>query len=115
MIKTLVKQRAPVTGQTVVDARWQGYNADSVPAVAQLLGLQQVVQRELPQVTAPLLIFQGLQDQTLQLAGAQEVYDRTGATDKELVWLEHSSHCVALDVEWEMAAEATARFIRRLI
>jgi carboxylesterase len=114
IVQSIIKQRPSPAGRSVVDERWQGYNADSVPAAAQLLRLQQVVRQELPQVTSPLLIIQGLRDQTLRLDGAQEVYDRAGAADKELVWMERSSHCVALDVEWEQAAEATARFIQRV-
>jgi carboxylesterase len=115
LVKTLVKQRAPVAAQTVVDARWQGYNADSVPAAAQVLKLQQTVRPELPDIRSPLLIFQGRLDQTLRLGGAQEIYNRAGSADKQLIWLDRSSHCVALDVEWETVAETTFRFMQRLI
>jgi carboxylesterase len=116
LVKTLPKRRAARGGaaasaKSIVDERWQGYNADSVPAGAQLLSLQREVRRRLPQVKQPLLIFQGQLDQTLRPAGAQELYNRAGSAGKELVWLEKSSHCIALDVEWEQAAEKTARFI----
>ena len=114
IIHTIPKPRAPQAGRSVVDERWQGYDVDSVPAVAQLLRLQQAVRRELPRLASPLLVFQGLRDRALSPGGAREVYDRAGTADKELVWMERSSHCVALDVEWETAAEAAAHFIERL-
>lgn len=113
LVKTRPKNRAR-RARSIVDERWQGYNVDSVPAGAQVLFLRQVVQRRLPQVKSPLLIFQGLLDQTLLPEGAQEVYDRAGSTHKALVWLAKSSHCVALDVEWETAAQQTAAFITGL-
>ena len=113
LVKTRPKNRGP-RARSIVDERWQGYNVDSVPAGAQILALQQAVQRRLPQVRPPLLIFQGKLDQTLVPEGAQEVYDHAGSTDKTLVWLEKSSHCIALDVEWEAAAQQTAAFIGRL-
>ncbi len=112
-VTTIEKTRGADRPRTVVDERWQGYNVDSVPAGAQILDLQQTVGRQLPGLRPPLLVFQGRLDQTLVPEGAQVLCDRAGAKDKELVWLERSSHCVALDVEWEQAAEKTAAFIKR--
>lgn len=114
LVKYLPKGYDPDGPQTVVDRRWQGYTVDVVPAVAELWRLQQRVIGLLPEIKAPLLIYQGQLDETIKPEGAQVVYDRVGSTDKELTWMARSTHCVALDVDWEASAEGTYRFIQRL-
>lgn len=112
-VKSRVKRRKSAK-KTLVDERWQGYMLDSLPAVTQVLRLQSIVRRRLPKVRQPLLVFQGRLDETIDARGASEIIQRAGSTDKRLVWMEASSHCVLLDCEWEMVAEQTAAFIERL-
>lgn len=100
--------------EALVDQRWQGYTVDPVSAIAQLLALQRQVKRRLGQIRQPLLVFQGRLDASLDVRGAEEVIARVSSTDKELVWLDRSTHCLILDVEWEVAAERTLAFIRRI-
>jgi carboxylesterase len=79
-----------------------------------LFALQRQVKRRLSRITQPLLVLQGRLDTTLDIQGAQEVIDRVNSADKKLVWLNQSSHCLALDVEWERAAEMTLTFMQRI-
>jgi carboxylesterase len=113
-VKAVEKKRAGHDPDSIVNQRWQGYTKDAVPALAQLLALQRHVKRRLSRITQPLLVLQGRLDTTLDIHGAQEVVDRVNSADKEMVWLEQSSHCLALDVEWEKAAEITLTFIQRI-
>jgi carboxylesterase len=113
-VKTVEKKRAGEDPDSLVNQRWQGYTVDPVPALAQLLALQRQVRRRLSRITQPLLVFQGQLDTTLDPRGAEEVIARANSTDKELVWLERSTHCLILDVEWETAAEKTLAFIQRV-
>jgi len=39
-------------------------------------------------------------------------YERIGSTDKELVTLRNSGHCLTVDSEWEAVAEKSYEFIR---
>lgn len=112
-IKTVNKPAAGQDPDVLVNQRWQGYTVYPVPALAQLLELQRQVRRRLPQVTSPLLIFQGRLDTTLDPFGAEYVLDRAGSQNKELVWMEQSTHVLLLDVEWETAAERSLSFIQQ--
>ncbi len=112
-VKQLPKKRKS-DPESVVNQRWQGYTVDPVPALAQLLALQRQVRRRLPRVTQPLLVLQGRLDTTLDLRGAQEIVDRVRSTDKTLVWLDQSTHCLLLDIERQAAAQQTLAFMQRI-
>jgi carboxylesterase len=112
--KALEKNRAGDDPDSIVNQRWQGYLVDPVPALTQLLALQRQVRRRLPEITQALLVFQGRLDTTLDVRGAEQVIARVKSADKELVWLNQSTHCLILDVEWEAAAEKTLAFIQRV-
>jgi carboxylesterase len=107
------KQRNPV--DAVADERWKGYEANPVRAVVQLGNLQQKVRRRLPGIRQPLLIVQGRLDTAIDPHSAERVYREAGSPVKELHWMEHSTHCVILDREWEQAAELTRRFMERAL
>jgi carboxylesterase len=113
-VKNKEKNRPGDDPDSIVNQRWQGYTVDPVPAYAQLLALQRHVKRLLRRITQPLLVIQGLCDTNLKVDGAKELVDSVNSTDKELVWLDRSTHCLVLDVEWETAAERTLRFIQRV-
>jgi carboxylesterase len=102
------------TAENIVDERWQGYEIYSVPAIAQLLYFQRYIRRSLTEVIQPTIIFQGVLDQSIQPKDAQLIFDQINSSDKELIWLEHSTHCILLDQEWESIATKTAAFIERL-
>ena len=112
-VKQMPKKRSGAA-HGVVDQRWQGYALDLPPAVTQLLALQRRVRRDLPLIHQPILIFQGQLDGTISPVAAQIIYERVTSTDKELIWLDRSTHCVLLDEQWEEAAARTYQFIRRL-
>jgi carboxylesterase len=113
-IKQMPKKRSGSHVSSVVDQRWQGYALDLPPAVAQLLALQRQVRRDLSRVHQPILIFQGRLDGTIAPIAAQIIYDRVASVGKEMIWLDRSTHCVLLDVQWEDAAERSWRFVQRI-
>ena len=45
-------------------------------------------------------------------SSARLTYERAGSTDKELVALHNSGHCLTVDSEWESVAEKTYAFIK---
>lgn len=99
---------------SVTDERWCGYNIDSLPAITQVLELQHLVRDSISDLDHPILIIQGMLDQTVDPEGAQELFDLVKSRDKQLIWLDKSGHCLTLDMEWEIAAERTGAFIQRL-
>ncbi|HKZ69469.1 MAG TPA: alpha/beta fold hydrolase [Anaerolineales bacterium] len=99
---------------TIVDDRWQGYAARPARALRQLFALMAEVDRRLPAVTQPILIAQGQLDRTVDVRGAQRLYERIGSRVKELHWLACSTHCVILDEELPQVVTLTLNFIKSI-
>jgi carboxylesterase len=106
-----VRNRA---NKTLVDERWQGYTSDSLQAISQLLIFQRQVKRVLGNIQQPILIFQGSLDETVDSKGALEIYKGIKSSEKELVWMKESTHCLLIDKEWDEIAKKSLEFIRRV-
>ena len=72
------------------------------------------MQQRLNDINQPILIFQGMLDQSVDPSGAQKIYDSVRSEDKNLIWLKHSGHIVTLDTEWQTVAKKTADFVERV-
>ncbi len=94
------------------DLRLWSYEEDPVFAAHELLKLIWRVRRLLSQVTCPLLIIHSTLDTAIHPTSAQFTYDRAGSSDKELVTLRNSGHCITVDSEWEAVAAKTCEFIQ---
>ncbi len=90
---------------------WQGYTVNPLKGVKQLLKLQKVVKSELSSITQPTLIVQGRLDQTVHHSVPDDIFQSIQSTQKEIHWMEKSSHCVILDQELEQVAKITLDFI----
>ncbi len=114
-----LRREVPKSGEgdsDLTDAEAEGclWSYDTHPSFAthELLKLSRQVQRLLPQVTCPLLVIHSTLDRTIHPNSAPLTYDRAGSTDKELVTLHNSGHCLTVDSEWESVAETTYQFIQ---
>jgi carboxylesterase len=105
--------KKPIRAPSDAYARWKGYTVNPLRAVVQLSKLQKEIRRRLPRVHQPILVIQGRFDQAIDPCSGQVLLAEVSSREKELIWLEHSTHCVILDREWEQAAELTAKFIER--
>ena len=94
---------------------WQGYGVDPLKAALQLLRLQKVIYPLLPHIQQPILILQGKLDPTVHPASPQVIYDQISSSIKELHWLEHSTHCVILDKERDLAVSLSIDFLSRVL
>jgi len=106
--------KKPMRAPSDADARWKGYTVNPLRAAVQLNELQREVRRRLPRIQQPILVVQGRLDQAIDPRSGQVLLAEIGSRDKALHWLEHSTHCVILDCEWERAAELTVEFMQRL-
>lgn len=91
------------------------YDETPVRAAHELLKLNLRVRRLLPRVTCPTLIIHSTRDTAIHPRSARYTYDRLGSTDKRLITLHGSGHCLTVDSEWERVAEETHRFIRERV
>ncbi len=96
------------------DNPWQGYSVQPLKGVIQLLRLQKAVRPLLPRINQPILLAQGRLDPTVHPQAPQVIYDEVSSPVKELHWLDHSTHCVILDKERDLAAQLTLDFLHNL-
>jgi len=97
------------------DNLWQGYAVYPLKGAYRFKLLQRATYPRLPQIRQPILIVQGRLDPTIHPQSPQIIYEQVSSTLKELHWLEHSTHCVILDKEHELAEELSLDFLRRAL
>jgi carboxylesterase len=97
------------------DNPWQGYAVQTLKGAVQLMHLQKASLTILPQVNQPILIVQGRLDSTVHPESSQIIYDRVSSAIKDLHWLEHSTQCVILDKERNLAESLTIGFLKRVL
>ena len=94
---------------------WQGYSVNPLKAADQLRRLQKAIYPLLPEIKQPILIIQGRLDPTVHPESPLIIYDQVSSSIKELHWLEHSTHCVILDKERDLAASLTLDFLDHVL
>lgn len=67
----------------------------------------------LPRIVCPVLLMGSRRDTIVRPNTLQAVYDRLTVTEKELIWLEKSSHMLPIDGERELVFDHTARFLHK--
>jgi carboxylesterase len=97
------------------DNLWQGYAVQPLKGAVQLQRLQKAILPILPQIHQPILILQGRLDPTVHPQSPQIIFDQVSSSIKELHWLEHSTHCVILDKERDLATSMTLDFLQRVL
>jgi len=93
---------------------WQGYNVVPLHAAAQLHKFQQKMAKQLSKINQPLIVFQGKLDRTIDPISSVEVLESVSSVDKDLVWLEDSSHCILLDKQMDLVTKISLEFIQEL-
>jgi len=91
--------------------RLWSYDYDPGPAAYELLKLLLWVRPRLPRVTCPTLVIHSTLDRTIHPQSARRTFRRIGASDKELITLHNSGHCLTVDSEWRLVAEKTLDFL----
>ena len=113
-VKYLVRKqpksgKSDLTGPQAGQRLWS-YEENPVPAAHELLKLIRQVRQLLPRVTCPVLVIHSTLDQYIHPTSAQCTYERVGSTDKELITLHNSGHCITVDSEWTFVAQKTYDF-----
>ena len=98
----------------LTDGRTKSYTVNPLKAVTQFHDLQDETRRRLPRVTQTLLNIQGRLDMVIDPRNGEVILQEVKSAYKEMHWLEHSTHVLILDQEWERAAELTLNFIRKI-
>ncbi len=94
---------------------WQGYTVNPVPALVQMLKLQNEILEKLPTIHQPLLLVQGRLDTDIDLRGIEILYQKIGSDIKDLYWMENSFHAVIMDHEVGQVFKKTQQFIEKVL
>ncbi|MFH1724424.1 MAG: alpha/beta fold hydrolase [Elusimicrobiota bacterium] len=80
-------------------------------AVRELVTLAGIVNKQAPDMTAPLLAIHSKNDQVGSPRALRRFFSRVGSKEKELLWLERSNHIITLDHDRERVFEAVRDFL----
>jgi len=97
------------------DARANSLGADVVTARV-LHELQRTARRAeavLPDVRAPVLCLQSVEDNRIRAIDAERVFSRLGSETRALRWVEHAGHIIAVDYSRDDVARQTIEWIVR--
>ncbi|MDQ4077826.1 MAG: alpha/beta fold hydrolase [Chloroflexota bacterium] len=92
-------------------ARHPSYPKTSLHAIAEMRVLTKRVRRQIPKITAPLLVMHARQDSVIAPENATWIYEHAGSQKKELLWLENSDHIITEDFDREIVARAAVEWI----
>lgn len=87
----------------------------AVGAVSSLLTYIKAVRLRVNEVHVPVLIMQGLLDQTIWPKGASYLYRHIGSAIRRLEWLVHSPHVVTYGAEKEIIFQMSSDFLAEFL
>jgi carboxylesterase len=90
------------------------YDRSPLHAVHSMMRLYREVVRDLPQITAPLLLLRSTEDHVVPAASSALVLSRVSSTDVREVLLENSYHVATQDNDAEQLFEVTKAFVARV-
>jgi carboxylesterase len=88
------------------------YDRVPVEASMQLRKLYKMVQRELPSLRVPLLVFSSTTDHVVKPSNSAYIFQRAGSTRKEMIRLANSFHVATLDHDAEAISRRILEFAR---
>lgn len=91
------------------------YAQTPVKSMGELLGLMDLVRKDLGQITAPVLLFSSTVDNVVPPENSKEIYQRISSDNRKTVYLENSYHVATLDHDKELIAENCILFIAKHI
>lgn len=80
-------------------------------ALASYFELVEEIRADLAEIRVPVLVVHARQDHTVPFANGLEIVARLRAPHVETLWLDHSYHLVAIDVERALVSRAVVRFL----
>lgn len=108
MTKTGTQWRNPEAAATHVE-----YPFYPTIALAEMRDLLVEMRAALPRVNVPVLLAQSREDKVVPPDHMETIYTALGSQDKQMVWVENSTHVLLREPPREIVFAATADFIER--
>ena len=97
-------------------AHWQGYHPElPTKGIVQLLKFQNAVKKVLPEITQPVIVFQGRKDTTVHPQAGDIILRAVASTVREHHWMEGSGHPILIDAELDTVTDLSLQFIEKVI
>ena len=90
---------------------WKGYTVYPVRGLAQLAKLQNVVKKELHNITQPIFVFMGGKDASIHPESGKIIIDAVRSSEKELIYMPDSPHVMLLAEDKEVIFQKIHEFI----
>lgn len=95
---------------------WQGYHPElPTRGIVQMMKFQTAVKHVLPNITQPVVVFQGRKDMTVNPQAGDIILRGIGSTVKEHHWMEGSGHPILIDEELDAVTDLSLRFIDKVL
>lgn len=95
------------------------YERTPVKSMGDIIALMAIVRENLPNITAPTLIFSSTIDHVVPPSNSHEIFERISSADKQLIELRESYHVATLDNDLPLIVEEALVFmnhnLKRLI
>jgi carboxylesterase len=88
------------------------YSATPLAAVPNLLKLIRLAKGDLAKISAPILIIQSRDDQTVKPISAEIIYQGVSSQDKELLWLDEGGHVCTINGDKELIHKQILKFLK---
>ena len=87
------------------------YPRDPVRSGYELFQLIEEMKTALPKITVPSLVIHSKDDQAISIENAEQIYQRLGSPQKELVLVDHANHVITRDGDTSRVFNPITRFI----
>jgi carboxylesterase len=91
------------------------YPQNPVRSIAELKDLMEEMRSALPDVKVPVFLVHSRDDDYVIKDSMQQIYDRLGTSDKEMMWVEGSGHVITREPAKELVFETAVNFIERVV
>ncbi|TFF88882.1 MAG: hypothetical protein EU550_00435, partial [Promethearchaeota archaeon] len=95
--------------------KWVGYKKLPVNVIAKMQELITEMKLALPNIKAPIILFQGKKDKTIKKESMDFIYDKIGSKIKEKVWLENNNHRILESPDEDLLIEKLTDFIKKIV
>ncbi len=109
------KKKGPDIKNEISKAKAISYDKSPVKGIIELKRLFSHVEKDLPEVYAPTLLFHSRDDHVIDYRSSEYIYKHISSKDKRILTLNNSYHVLSLDNEKNIIKKETKKFISRLL
>jgi carboxylesterase len=111
----LNKKEGPDIKNNFSRAKAVAFDKTPLKGIIELKQLFSHVEKDLPEVYAPTLLFHSLEDHVIDYRSSEFIYKHISSKNKRILTLKNSYHVLTLDNEKNIIKKETKKFISRLL